>query len=66
MLQLCPIGVIRLPLKMAEWAPFQTAYEWGVKSEVIVGEAFEAATIDVEGFERLWLIYWPDRAGPFQ
>jgi len=65
-LQLLPIGIIRSPFKLAEGTPIQTTYGSGIEGDVIVDEAFEAALMDIEGFERLWLIYWLDRAGPFQ
>ncbi|MGB8412147.1 MAG: tRNA (N6-threonylcarbamoyladenosine(37)-N6)-methyltransferase TrmO [Candidatus Binatus sp.] len=38
----------------------------GAEGQVIVDEPFAAALDGLEGFERVWLIYWMDRADPFQ
>jgi tRNA (adenine37-N6)-methyltransferase len=65
-LRLHPVGVIRTPYLTAAGTPIQTAYGRGVEGEVIVEEAFEPALADIEGFERLWLIYWLHRADPFR
>ena len=32
---------------------------------MLVREEFEPALDDLEGFERIWLLYWFDRAGAF-
>jgi hypothetical protein len=61
-----PIGVIRTPYKSASGTPIQPAYGQEVTGEVEIREEYQAALSDIEGFERLWLIYWLDRAGPFQ
>jgi tRNA (adenine37-N6)-methyltransferase len=61
-----PIGVIRTPFKEAAGTPIQPVYGAGVEGEVLLDEALERALEDIDGFERLWLIYWLDRAGPFQ
>lgn len=65
-LQFHPIGIIRTPFKLPEGTPIQTAYGCGVEGEVIVDETFAEALMDLDAFERIWLIYWLDRAGPFQ
>jgi len=61
-----PIGVIRTPFTAPAGTPIQPAYAIGTPGEVMVDEAFERALADVDGFERLWLIYWFDRALPFE
>jgi tRNA (adenine37-N6)-methyltransferase len=60
------IGVIRTPYKMAVGTPIQTVYGKGIEGDVIIDEEYEPALTDIEGFERLWLVYWMDRAGPFK
>jgi tRNA (adenine37-N6)-methyltransferase len=61
-----PIGVIRTPFGTAAGTPIQSLYGLNIKGEVLVEEEYEAALTDIEGFERLWLIYWFDRAAPFR
>jgi tRNA-Thr(GGU) m(6)t(6)A37 methyltransferase TsaA len=36
-----------------------------VEGEVMVEDALEPALEDIDGFERIWLVYWFDRAGTF-
>jgi len=65
-LSLQPIGVIRTPFKTASGTPIQPAYAQGAEGEVVVDDAFAPALVDIEGFERVWLIYWLHRAGPYK
>jgi len=60
------IGVIKTPFTRAEGTPIQSTYASGVEGQVILDDKYEPALADIEGFERLWLVYWLDRAGPFQ
>jgi len=57
-----PIGVIRTPFSAADGTPIQPAYAEDIEGEVEVDEAFAEGLADVEGFERIWLIYALDRA----
>ena len=61
-----PIGVVRSPHRSATGTPIQPAYAPQVEGEVVVDAGFEAALLDIEGFERIWLVYWFDRARLFQ
>lgn len=61
-----PVGVIRTPCGSAPGTPVQPVYGKELTGAVEIFEEYEAALTDIEGFERLWLIYWLDRAGPFQ
>jgi tRNA-Thr(GGU) m(6)t(6)A37 methyltransferase TsaA len=61
-----PIGIIRTPYATCVGTPIQTVYGRDIQGEVIVNQEYEPALADIEGFERLWLIYWLDRAGPFK
>jgi tRNA-Thr(GGU) m(6)t(6)A37 methyltransferase TsaA len=61
-----PIGVIRSPYRTAAGTPIQPAYAKQADGEVVVDESFESALADIEGFERIWLIYGLDRAGTFK
>lgn len=60
------IGRIRTPFTEAPGTPIQPAYAKGAEGEVVVDARFAAALEDVDGFERLWLVYLMDRVGPFR
>ena len=60
------IGVIRTPFRSADGTPIQPVYSAGAEGAVIVDESFEEALADLEGFERIWLVFWFDRAGPYR
>jgi len=49
-----------------EGTPIQSLYGAGATGEVTLWPAYAEALDDVEGFERLWIVYWLDRAGPFR
>lgn len=64
---LTPIGVIRSPHLTAAGTPIQPAYAAeGCEGRVIVDEGYEEALDDLEGFERVWLIYLLDRVGAYR
>jgi tRNA-Thr(GGU) m(6)t(6)A37 methyltransferase TsaA len=60
------IGVIRTPFMEAAGTPIQAAYGQGIEGQVLVREDYLRALDDIEGFERIWLIYWMDRVGRFR
>ncbi|MDY0061775.1 MAG: tRNA (N6-threonylcarbamoyladenosine(37)-N6)-methyltransferase TrmO [Myxococcota bacterium] len=60
------IGHIHTPFGEAAGGPIQPAYAQGAEGRVIVDEPFAAALADLEGFERIWLIFLMDRAAPFR
>lgn len=60
------IGRIRTPFRAGNGTPIQPAYAQGAEGQVIVADHFAAALDDIEGFERLWLVYWMDRVVAFQ
>lgn len=60
------IGVIRSPFTSAVGTPIQPTYARGAAGEVIVAEPYAEALADIEGFERIWLVYWMDRMGAFK
>ena len=61
-LNLQPIGVIHSPHKEAIGTPVQASLAAGIESTVEVFPQFTAGLKDLEGFERIWLVYWFDRA----
>ncbi len=60
------IGRIRTPFAEAVGTPIQPAYAAGAEGHVVVDEAFAGGLDDLGGFERVWLIYWMDRASAFR
>lgn len=60
------IGRIRTPFVEATGTPIQSAYSDGAEGQVIVDAPFSAALDDLEGFERVWLLYWMDRVAAFK
>jgi tRNA-Thr(GGU) m(6)t(6)A37 methyltransferase TsaA len=61
-----PIGVIRSPFREASTTPIQSAMAKGAEGSVEVFPEFVPALQDLDGFERIWLLYWFDRAAPGQ
>jgi tRNA-Thr(GGU) m(6)t(6)A37 methyltransferase TsaA len=60
------IGIIRTPFLEPAGTPIQSVYAQDVEGQVIVHKPYDEALDDVEGFERLWLIYWMDRVNEFK
>jgi tRNA-Thr(GGU) m(6)t(6)A37 methyltransferase TsaA len=63
-LTLTPIGYIRTPYTDRYRAPRQPGEAAvGAEGEIVLepGHNFEQALIDLEGFERIWVLYWFDR-----
>ena len=63
-LRLRPIGVIHSPYHEPRGTPIQPAFGGDVRGEVEVFEEYADALDDLEGFERIFLIFWLHRAGP--
>ena len=63
-MNLAPIGAIHSPHQRADGTPIQAALAAGVKGMVEVFPEYAAGLRDLDGFERIWLVYWFDRAKP--
>ena len=61
-LLLKPIGTIHSPYRRASDAPVQGAMAKGVEGFVEMFPEFIPGLRDLAGFERVWLLYWFDRA----
>jgi tRNA-Thr(GGU) m(6)t(6)A37 methyltransferase TsaA len=61
-LRLSPIGVIRSPYHEPGGTPIQPAFGMDVRGEVEVFEEYADALDDLDGFERIFLIYWFHRS----
>jgi tRNA-Thr(GGU) m(6)t(6)A37 methyltransferase TsaA len=66
MITLRPIGVIRSPHRVPAGTPIQPCYARQATGTVILDDDLEPALVDLEGFERIWLCTWFDRAGPYR
>jgi tRNA-Thr(GGU) m(6)t(6)A37 methyltransferase TsaA len=59
------IGVIRTPFPEPAGTPIQSIYAQEAEGRVELFEPYAAALDDIEGFDRLWLIYWMDGVRAF-
>jgi tRNA-Thr(GGU) m(6)t(6)A37 methyltransferase TsaA len=64
--QVKPIGLIRSPWREVRGTPVQPTFAQGARGQVEIEPAYAEALTDIEGFERIWLLYWFDRVGPFR
>jgi tRNA-Thr(GGU) m(6)t(6)A37 methyltransferase TsaA len=65
-MELKAIGVIHSPFKQAKGTPIQPSFAKGAKGIIEVYEPYLDALQDLEGFERIWLLYWYHKAAPFR
>jgi tRNA-Thr(GGU) m(6)t(6)A37 methyltransferase TsaA len=65
-LNLRAVGVIHSPFAEAAGTPIQPCYAQGAEGQVLVDDAYAPALDHIEGFERVWLIYWMDRVKGFK
>ncbi|MHC4471085.1 MAG: tRNA (N6-threonylcarbamoyladenosine(37)-N6)-methyltransferase TrmO [Planctomycetota bacterium] len=62
-----PIGWIRSPRKTQEGAPVQPRYgDESDAAEIVIESAFRESLRDLEGFERIWVLTWLDRAKDYR
>jgi tRNA-Thr(GGU) m(6)t(6)A37 methyltransferase TsaA len=57
-IKVSPIGVIHSSLKEAEGSPIQPIYAKDSEGVVEVFKPYRKGLKDLEGFERIWLLYW--------
>ena len=58
---LTQIGIIHTPFTSAAGTPIQPSAAAGAIGTVEVFDAYAAGLLDLEGFDRIWLLYWFDR-----
>ena len=63
-MQLKPIGIIHSPFTEPAGTPIQPGAASGVEGQVEVFPEFAEGLQDLEGLERIWLIYWFHRTAP--
>lgn len=59
-----PIGIIHSTFKDPVGTPIQPPFAGDAPGTVEVFPEYADALQDAAGFERIWLLYWFDRAGP--
>jgi tRNA-Thr(GGU) m(6)t(6)A37 methyltransferase TsaA len=61
-----PIGVIHSSLTEAKGSPIQPIFARDSEGVVEVYEPYRQGLKDLEGFERIWLIYWFHKAAKYK
>jgi tRNA-Thr(GGU) m(6)t(6)A37 methyltransferase TsaA len=61
-----PIGVVRSPFTREEGTPIQPAAAAGAEGTVEIEAAYAPALADLDGFERIWVLYVLDRARAYR
>jgi putative methyltransferase, YaeB/AF_0241 family len=61
-LKLEPIGIIETPFREPAGTPIQPSRARGARGRIQIDPRFQAGLKDLEGFERIWLIYWFHKA----
>ncbi len=59
-----PIGTIHSPWTQAKGTPIQPVHADQAVGTVEVNAEFAAGLADLEGFDRIWLVYWFHQAPP--
>jgi tRNA (adenine37-N6)-methyltransferase len=59
-----PIGVIETPFPRPAGTPIQPSRANGARGKVRIDPRFHEGLKDLEGFERIWLVYWLHAAPP--
>jgi tRNA (adenine37-N6)-methyltransferase len=60
-MEIIPIGIIHSPFKTPEGMPIQPAFANGAEGVVEIQPQFVDGLKDLDGFERIWLVYFFDR-----
>lgn len=65
-MQVKPIGIIHSPFKAAQGTPIQPVFAGDIQGTVEVFEQYQEGLADLDGFERIWLLFWLDRAASYK
>lgn len=60
------IGVVRSPYLDQEGTPIQPAVSEGAEGTIELDPVYAPALADLDGFERIWVLWVADRARPYQ
>lgn len=66
MIDLSPIGIIRTPFTGSAGSPIQPKFAAGIEGRIEVFEEFREGLHDLDRFERIWIVFWCDRAKPYR
>lgn len=61
-MQVNPIGIVHSPFKESAGTPIQPAFAKGSDGVIEIYEQYGEGLKDLEGFERIWVLSWFDRA----
>jgi len=61
-MQIKPIGIIHSPFNESAGTPIQSGMTAGTEGTVEIFEEYKPGLKDIDGFERIWLMYWFNRA----
>lgn len=59
-----PIGIIHSPFKAAQGTPIQAGLAKDSEGIVEVFPEYAEGLKDIEGFERIWLLFWLNKSAP--
>jgi len=62
LLKIKPIGVIHSPFTEAKGTPIQPSFADGAEGWIEIFPDFAEGLSDLEGFERIWLLFWLHKA----
>lgn len=57
-----PIGVVRTPFPEPKGTPLEPSRAGGAHATVWIDEPYRKALLDIEGFDRIWLLFWLHKA----
>ncbi len=57
-----PIGIIHTPFMASKGTPIQPVFSEGIEGTVELYPHFAEGLADLDGFGRIWLLYWFDRS----
>ena len=65
-MELKPIGIIHTPFKQPNGTPIQPAFAKGAEGVVELYPEYAPGLKDLDGFDRIWLIYFCDRCADYR
>ena len=65
-IELKPIGTIHTPFQQAKGTPIQPIKGKGTSGWVEIDPAYVEGLKDLDGFERIWLLFWCHRASEYK
>jgi tRNA (adenine37-N6)-methyltransferase len=60
-MHISPIGIIHTPFTSSAGTPIQPSLAEDVEGTVELNSEYREGLRDLEGFDRIWLVYWFDR-----